>query len=262
MALIKFLGTCGGRFATIFQTRSTGGIFLREESAALVIDPGPGALLRLHEEGLDPTELEGFLVSHCHIDHSNDAAIISEAITKGSTRRKGILIAAPSVIEGYGRSGPMIPKYYRTRLKRVFKARPGDVYHIKGLKVGCTRARHTDRTTVGFIFDTRHGQVGYVSDTEYFDDMPDIYNGCRVLIVCATRPLGARIHHHLCTEDVAELVSRVAPKLAVLTHFGLKTLKQGAEEEAEWIVERTGVKTLSATDSMELEIDEKIAVRR
>jgi len=259
---IKFLGTCGGRFATIFQTRSTGGIYLKEEGTRISLDPGPGALVRMHQEKIDPSLLNAVVVSHCHIDHANDAAIMAEAITKGSTRRNGVLIAPPSVVNGYGGSAPIIPRYYLAKLGKVIPVKAGDNCIVGDLKITATPAQHTDRTTVGYIFDAKNGKVGYVSDSSYFPEMIEIYRNCRLLIICTTRPLNARIHHHICTEDAAELVAGVSPEMAVLTHFGLKTLHEGTKKQAQWIFESTGMKTVAARDSMVIEVKDDIHVDR
>ncbi|PIX31699.1 MBL fold metallo-hydrolase, partial [Candidatus Bathyarchaeota archaeon CG_4_8_14_3_um_filter_42_8] len=51
---IIFLGTGGGRFATITQKRRTAGIRIISEGLNLHLDPGPGALVHSINEGLDP----------------------------------------------------------------------------------------------------------------------------------------------------------------------------------------------------------------
>jgi ribonuclease BN (tRNA processing enzyme) len=259
---IKFLGTCGGRFATIFQTRSTGGIYLKEEETRISLDPGPGALVRFHQEKIDPTLLNAVVVSHCPIDNANDAAILAETITKGSTRRNGVLIASPSVVNGYGGSAPIIPRYYLTKLDRVISVKAGDSCTVGNINITATPAQHTDRTTVGYIFNGKNGKIGYVSDSSYFPEMIEIYRDCRLLIICTTRPLNARIHHHICTEDAAELVAGVTPETAVLTHFGLKTLHEGTKKQARWIFDRTGIRTIAACDSMVIETKYGIHVDR
>lgn len=260
MVFIKFLGTCGGRFATIFQTRSTGGIYFSYGETGLVIDPGPGSLVRLYQENIEPTELDGVVVSHSHIDHANDCSILAEAMTKGSTRRNGVLVAPISVTRGNGVSGPIIHPYYTAKLNRVYTSSPGKKFHIGKVNIMVTKAVHSDPSTVGYIFSTDNEDIGYIPDTEYFDGIEEAYRNCRVLIISSTRPLGARIKHHLCTEDVAKLVGHIRPKKVFLTHFGLKTLQHSPEREAEWISEKTGISTIAASDSMSIMIRDKIEV--
>ena len=258
MVYMKFLGTCGGRFATIFQTRSTGGIYLNDDETRLAIDPGPGALVRMHQELIDPTMLDAVVVSHCHIDHSNDAAILIEAMTRGSTQKRGVVIGSSSVIRGYKKSPPVLPRYQMEKLDHVITAEPNESFSMGQLEIIATPTDHTDHTTVGYLFKTKHGTIGYVSDTAYFSEMNDIYKKCRLLIICTTRPLNARIHHHMCTEDAAQLINCCKPEMAILTHFGLKTLRLDPSYQALWIMKKTGFRTISATDSMVVEMNEEI----
>ena len=46
MNKIKFLGTAGARFVVIKQLRKSGGIWLTLDNTNVLIDPGPGSLIR------------------------------------------------------------------------------------------------------------------------------------------------------------------------------------------------------------------------
>ena len=102
MLEIFFLGTGGGRFATITQKRRTGGmrIISDRDKVNIHIDPGPGALIYSLEMGLDPRKIRALLVSHSHLDHVNDAELFIEAMSHGTTKRRGVLAAARSVLKG------------------------------------------------------------------------------------------------------------------------------------------------------------------
>ena len=101
---ITFLGTGGGRFSTISQRRMTGGFRIDKLNGKNYhIDPGPGALVRTYQFGLDPRTLSGVFISHAHTDHYTDGEILIEAITKGMTRNQGVIMGSNSVFEGYKR---------------------------------------------------------------------------------------------------------------------------------------------------------------
>jgi ribonuclease BN (tRNA processing enzyme) len=68
---LVFLGTGGGRFATITQKRKTGGIRFLSKSLNMHLDPGPGALIYSLERGLKPQKVMAVLVSHSHPDIIN-----------------------------------------------------------------------------------------------------------------------------------------------------------------------------------------------
>ena len=88
---LQFLGTGGGRFATISQKRMTGGFRIDDiDGKNIHVDPGPGALVRTHQYGLNPRKLNLILISHCHTDHYTDAEVLIEAIRTKSIVHKDV----------------------------------------------------------------------------------------------------------------------------------------------------------------------------
>ncbi len=258
MTQLWLLGTGGGRFATIFQERATGGVYLND-GVRIHIDPGPGSLVQMRRARLDPTKTDAVLVSHCHPDHYTDAEILIEAMTNGAKVKRGTLAGARSVIEGSDGFGPAVSAYHRSKVGTVLPLQPGDRFPVGDVEVVTTPASHSDPTTVGFRIRTSRGEVGYVPDTALADSVVEANKGVRVLIVPLTRPLRARIDHHLCTEDAAELVAGVAPEVAVLNHFGLKILREDPEVQAQYIEKRSGVRTIVGEDLMQLTMGEHVS---
>jgi len=256
---LVFLGTGGGRFATITQKRRTGGIRLVSESFNVHLDPGPGALVYSLEAGLNPQKITGVLVSHCHPDHCNDAGVFVEAMTRGMTKKRGVLAAAHSVLEGNETCEPCLPKYHQTMPQLVVDAKPGVSFNIADLKIIATGAKHSDPSTVGFRFETADvGDIAYTSDTEYFEGVGKPYKNVRLLILCAMRPAGSPWKGHMTTEDAIKILEEATPEMAVLTHFGMKMIFRGPASEAEYIQQKTGIPTIAARDGMRLKIGEKI----
>lgn len=259
MTLITFLGTCGGRFATIYQTRSTGGIFI-EDVIKIFIDPGPGAILRMKETNIDPTKTDLLLVSHCHPDHYTDVDVLIEAITKGCTQKRGTIIASESVIKGIEGFQPKASRYHLSHLGNVFTAKPEENFSIGEVKITATPTIHTDPSGVGFKIQTKHGIITYTSDTSIDDNIINSYTDSRLLILALTTPIGIKLHHHLSPEDAVSILKKVQPEKALLTHFGLRAINAGPELIAEWIQKQTGVETIAAKDGMKIEIGDKIEI--
>ena len=253
MAKITFLGTGGGRFATIYQARATGGIYL-EDQRNLHIDPGPGALVRMRSVGIDPLRTDAILVSHCHPDHYLDTEILIEAMTEGGSKKQGVLLASLSVIEGNGDFGPAISKYHLSKPKVVKVLQPFTKVSLKPIEISATPSAHSDTSSVGFKILTSGGMVSYVSDTTLVEQVIKAHRNSRIVIACVTRPLGQRIPHHMSTEDAGYLIEKVKPELAVITHFGMRVIQENPETQAKWIEERSGVKTIAARDFMTLEL--------
>lgn len=258
-----FVGTGGGRFATLTQKRRTGGIRIVSENLHIHLDPGPGALIYSLNMKLNPQKVKALLVSHCHPDHYSDAEIFVEAMTRGMIRRRGILAAPRSVLRGNEVCGPAISKYHQQIPEKVVEMKPGVSFSIDDMQVVAGKARHTDIDTVGYRLKTRDvGDIGYTSDTEYFEGIGKSYEGARVLVLCVMRPSGEPWKGHMTPEDAAKIVEEVGPEVAVATHFGMKMIFRGPTREVKLIEEKTGVPTLAASDGMRISIGEKIQVER
>lgn len=256
---LKFLGTGGGRFTTMYQARSTGGCLL-DAGRQVHIDPGPGALLRARQEGQDPTKTRAVLVTHAHPDHYTEAEVVVEAMTRGGTARRGTFVGSVSTLEGTDSHDAVLSRYHRSRPKEAFSVGPGDHFKLGGVTVRATPSHHRDDTTVGFRFTTEEGVIGYIADTSLEEDVIKAHAGSRVLVLPATRPRGARIDWHLCTEDVATIVRAIQPEVALLNHLGLKMIRAGPDGEAQWLEEKTGVRTVAASDGMQVTVGDRIDV--
>ncbi len=254
MADIVFLGTGGGRFVTISQTRATGGIYIEEKGVAVHIDPGPGALVHMCGQGIDPRQLDGVFVSHCHPDHYNDAEILVEAMTHGGTRKRGVLAGSVSVLMGVGEFSPAVSPYHQKKPGRVEVMNPGDSVEIGHLRVVATPAVHSDPTAIGFVIETRGGRISYSGDTVLREEVVKAHRGSDLLILNVTRPLGMEIPHHMSTGDALEFVKTVEPEMAVLTHFGGKFTEHLAEKEALFVERHSGVNTIAARDFMRISL--------
>ena len=258
---LKFLGTGGGRFTTIYQARSTGGCIL-DAGTRMHIDPGPGALLRCRDEGEDPTATRAVLVSHAHPDHYSEAEVAVEAMTKGGTVKRGIVAGSVSAIEGTETHDAVFSRYHKDRPEEMFSVRPGLNFKVGTVSVRGTPSVHSDDTTVGFRFATESGVVGYLADTALDDAVVAAHRGSRVLVLPATRPRRSRIEWHLCPEDIVTILKAIRPEVALLNHLGLKMVRAGPEKEAEWIEQQSGVRTIAAFDGMRVLVGDSVAVAK
>jgi phosphoribosyl 1,2-cyclic phosphodiesterase len=259
---IVFLGTGGGRFTTITQKRRTAGIRVLGENLNLHLDPGPGALVYSISEGLDPQKLNAIFVSHSHPDHYTDAEVLIEAMTRGMTKKRGVLAASKSVLKGNDVCEPSISKYHQQMVEQLVEAFPNTRFQVADLAVSATEARHTDPDAVGFRFETReYGDFAYTSDTQYFEGIGKYYKGVRLLMLCVMRPAGRPWEGHMTTEDAIKIVEEARPEQAVLTHLGMQMIFQGPTREAKIIEEKTGTPTVAATDGMRVLFGEKIEVQ-
>ncbi|MEM1562585.1 MAG: MBL fold metallo-hydrolase [Candidatus Bathyarchaeia archaeon] len=265
MLELIFLGTGGGRFATITQKRRTGGIRLisEQDKVNIHIDPGPGALIYSLEMGLDPQKIRAIFVSHSHIDHANDAEPLIEAMSEGTVRKRGILVASKSVLRGNDICESSISKYHQAMPEKVIEASVGSSFEVDGLEVSVCRAVHSDPDTVGFRFNVKDfGSFAYMPDSEYFSGASNFYSGLRLIILSVLRPSGQPWEGHMTTDDAIKIIEEVRPEMAIITHFGMQMIYKGPEREAELIEKKTGVPTKAAFDGMRVLLSKEIIVGR
>ncbi|WP_458455137.1 MBL fold metallo-hydrolase [Methanobrevibacter sp.] len=252
---ITFLGSGGGRFSAISQRRMTGGFRIDNLGGKNYhIDPGPGALIRTYQFGFDPRNLSGVIVSHSHTDHYNDAEILIEAMTKGMTRRTGTIVGSESVLEGYEKWGPCISSYHKTKSNKII-LKPDVVKKLDNVTIKGTRTSHGDPTGIGFQIDYNGFKVSYTSDTGYFDGLAEDHKGADILIASVLRPGNKSINGHMCSRNFIDLIEEVQPKVAVMTHLGLKMISSNPVTEAKKVSKKTGVKTIAAFDGLSFNVN-------
>jgi len=253
---LTFLGSGGGRFATITQKRMTGGFRIDGiDGKNIHLDPGPGALVRTYQFGLSPMKLNGVLVSHSHTDHYTDAEVLIEAMTRGMTRKKGFLVGSRSVVDGYDRWGPCISEYHKS-IPNVNVLEAGESVKIDKIKITATSTKHGDPKAVGFKLNVEDFIISYTSDTGYIPELALEHKDADILIASVIRPGGDKLHGHLCTDDFQKLVEEISPKLGIMTHLGMKLIMDDPDEEAERVQKNTGKPIIAARDGMKIDLDE------
>lgn len=253
MTSLTFLGTGGGRFATITQARATGGLYL-EDGVKIHIDPGPGALVNLHRLGLDPQKTDAILISHGHPDHYVDAPILLEALNPMGREPRGFLAGAVGALSGMDDGPPPIHPFHQARAGERQVMEVGSKLLLGPTVVEATYSDHSDPTTVGFKIHTNDGIISYIADTAFSEELIKAHMGARVLILPTTTPNGERIPGHLCARDSQTLAEAIKPELALLNHFGLRMLRRDPAGQAAGIEQETGVPTRATEDFMRLEV--------
>ena len=246
----------------ITQKRRTAGIRLVHGETNLHIDPGPGALVYSNWARLNPQKLDGIIVTHCHPDHYTDAEVLIEAMSHGTRKKRGVLAAPGSVLTGNADCDRGVSSYHSNLPARLETMKPRHSFEIEELALEAVEARHSETDAVGIRFTVPEvGDVGYTSDTGFFEGLGGQYRGGRVLIACAMWPRQEQLRYHLNTDEVRNIVEESKPGIVVLTHIGMKMLNAGPEDEAAYIEEETGVPTVAARDGMRVIVSERIEVR-
>lgn len=250
---ITFLGTGGGRFAMIYQLRSTGGFIIESENLKMCVDPGPGTLVKANQYKRDLTKIDLLFVSHGHVDHRTDTEVVIEAMTAGVKKKKGILISNKECIKGTDDVTPIASRYHLDSLEKVYIVGYDKEIEVAGTTIKTTKCNHGERECMGFVFEDEK-RIGYTSDGEYYEGQEEYFKNCDCLIINCLRPRGENYYTHMVASTAKILIDRAKPKIAILTHLGVKMLFGVAEREAAWIQKETGIKTLAARDGQTIEL--------
>jgi len=248
---IKFLGTAGGRVVVFRQPRHSGGIWLNLEGINIVIDFGPGSLIRIFENSLDPQNIDIFVLSHRHLDHSADINSVVESATQSTKVKKDLLIAPKDAIEG---EEPVFLKYLRKGIKNIVYTNENLNIEYKDINIKAhIKHKHRGADTYGLSFESKNKKIVYVPCGRFFEDMLYAYpKNADIMIFNTTFVKPKPAIDHLSAKDVKKMISYLNPKLAVLTHFSIHMLKENPDEVANNIEKETGIKTISAKDGMKL----------
>lgn len=260
MIQVLFLGTGGARFVVAHQVRASGGMWMRFGDTQIHVDPGPGALVRALSQmpPCVPNDLSALILSHKHLDHSNDINIMIEAMTSGGFRRRGVLLAPPDALQGE----PVVFPYAQRFVERIepLHERSGP-YRVNDVEI-FTSIEHIHAVqTYGLHFRYAGTTVSYLPCGRYFDGLAEDYaaHNPDVLIINVLRFRDSMDVDHLTFDDAHRIIARVRPKVVVLSHFGTKMLEADPPQLARRLEAEFGIRAIAAYDDMNLDVETEVA---
>jgi phosphoribosyl 1,2-cyclic phosphodiesterase len=246
---IKFLGTAGARFVMIKQLRASGGLWVSCKGTNVIIDPGPGSIVRCSasKPKLDPTKLDGIILTHRHLDHSSDANVMIEAMTEGGFKKRGVVFCPSDAVS----EDTVILRHAETFPEKIEILKANETYRVGEFSFE-TSMRHIHPVeTYGIKFNMGRTSVSLLTDTRYFKELANFYQS-DVLIIAVVFFEPRPGVDHLCLADAEQIIDLIRPKKAILTHFGMTMLAAKPHIQAEKLSEKFGIEVLAAYDGMTL----------
>ena len=255
MSTLRFLGTAGGRVLVFRQLRASGGLWLESDGTNVLIDPGPGSLIRVLDNDLNPRKLDAIILTHKHLDHTADVNVMIEAISEGGLSPKGTLLAPGDCFD----NDPVVLKYNRGYLDNFIRVSEGLKHEINNLTFEFPIKHDHGVETYGLKITNEDFKLSHIVDTKYFDELIPAYSCCDILMMnmVFSKP---RDYLHLSVPDVVKLINEIRPELAIVTHFGYKLWQDNIEKHVEKISEDTGIQTIAATDGLILDLEQRKAL--
>lgn len=244
---LKFLGTAGARFVMIKQLRASGGIWISCKGTNVLVDPGPGSIVRCSasKPKLDPSKLDAIILTHRHLDHSGDINVMIEAMTEGGFKKRGLVFCPRDALE----EDPVILRHTRMFPERIEILEENKTYRIGGFEFQTSMRHIHPAETYGLRFKMKNTSVSILTDTKYFKELADFYKTDLLIIsVVFFQPRPGIDHLNL--QDAEALIRNIKPKKAILTHFGMTMLAAKPHIKAEELTRKLGIEVLAAYDGM------------
>ena len=142
-------------------------------------------------------------------------------------------------------------RYVREYLEGIEVLRERATYKLKDITFSVPVRHKHPGEVYGMVFHLNK-RIGLIADTRYFKDLPDHYP-VDILIVNVLRVKPIRESDgidHLSLSDFKEIITRVRPEVAIMTHFGKTIIKDKPYLLAKALKEETGLEVVAAYDGM------------
>lgn len=239
------------------QLRASGGLWFKLGRENVLVDPGPGSLVQClsSRPKLDAALLDGLILTHRHLDHSNDINVMIEAMTSGGRNKRGFLYAPYDALHS---SDPVVYYYLRGFLEKIDYLEEGKYFHRPSYILQASMKHRHPVETYGLKFHLPYGKVFLLVDTAYFPGLLDDYRDADILIINVViyQDLVSNKIYHLNLRQAAEIIEATRPRMAILTHFGMTMLQHKPHLIAAELQEKTGCRVVAATDGKKLDLPE------
>jgi len=228
MITLHILGA-GGAIPT--ATHGPAAYWVEVDAAGLLLDPGPGALVRLVRQPGTPDSVDAVdtvLLSHLHLDHTADLGPLLFAAHSVLARNPVPLQLAgpPGLADFLCRLQDLYGDWLepRARSLTVRELQPGEHLDLGGGRATAFAVRHPEtrfsQVCLGFVFSDGDGRTAvYSGDTEPCPELTAASRGSDLLVVECSTPDDLASPGHMCPARVAALGREAHPRRIVLTHM-------------------------------------------
>lgn len=244
---IKFLGTAGARFVMIEQLRASGGIWISCGGTNVLVDPGPGSIVRCASSRprLDPGKLDAIILTHRHLDHANDINVMIEAMTEGGFKKRGVVFCPGDAIY----EDPVILRHAMGFPEKIEALEANKTYSAGNFTFETSMRHIHPAQTFGLKFKIGGSSAALLSDTRYFPELNSFYKADTLIISVVFFEPRPGVDH-LCLADAERLIRDIRPRKAILTHFGMTMLRAKPHIQAQELTKRLGIEVVAASDGM------------
>lgn len=244
MNFIHFFGTTGSKEIFFKRIREAGGLYLKADDTNIIIDPGVNTFNKYINNYED--ELDGIILSHIHIDHSNDLNIFVELMTNGGDEKRGTVLLPKQAIDD-----KILQRYLMNFPQNLHIIKPRTKYKIKNIEIETSVEHRHGVENYGFIVNTKKNKIGIVTDTGYFAELLETYKKCDILIMNVPYNINSKPNpKHLDIPAVEDFIKEIRPKKLLLTHFNSDILNANPVLLARELSEKYNLDVIAVEDDM------------
>jgi ribonuclease BN (tRNA processing enzyme) len=172
-----------------------------------------------------------------------------EAMTEGGFKKRGVLFLPQDAL---GENG-VVFSYLKDFPEKKVILKKGN-FSVGDIRFEVPVQNLHPVETYGLKFKAGDEVISLVADTDYFEDLIDAYKDSTTLILNVVFYQKRDDIQHLCLEEALEIIKKIKPKRAIITHFGMTILQAKPHTLEEKIRESLKMDITFAYDGMKVEI--------
>ncbi|MBN2365833.1 MAG: MBL fold metallo-hydrolase [Calditrichaeota bacterium] len=224
--IMKFLGT-----GTIRSGPDQFGssVLIKTLQGNILLDCGPGTLIRLKQLGFEPGDIKYIFLTHFHPDHVADLIpLIFVRVNQLSAPDRDIQIWGPPGLNRYmdgmnSAYGKWMEKPGYTCKELIESPMNFEDFRVTWLKV------FHNNESIGYRFEFGQSAVAFSGDSGFCPELVMLASGTHTTVLECAFPDGSGIKTHLTPQIAGEVAKQARPGQLLLTHIYPETLKENPE---------------------------------
>ena len=188
----------------------------------ILVDAGPGTLLRLKEVGILPTDLDYIFLTHFHPDHISDLVpIIFYRSEKSGKEVSNILkiFAYKGFLSFMEKLEKTFGDYFNEKKYKYkkFELSPSSL-NLPKFNISYYPMEHNPES-VGYRFSFGEKVVAFSGDTGFCQELITLCNEAHLAVLECSYPDTYPIKKHLTPNEISIIGKKAEPKKIILTHL-------------------------------------------
>ncbi|MBN1872205.1 MAG: MBL fold metallo-hydrolase [Candidatus Omnitrophica bacterium] len=202
--------------------RTYPGLFVKTNTNAILIDPGPGSIRQLLRTGFHYNDVGVVILTHFHPDHCLDlvSLLFASRYPLQPRNKELCLIGATGlkryydgILQVFGEA--VKPKGFRVDLEEL---EDGSLV-LREDRISVKRLVHSDSAIGIRLTDSRGKILFYSGDTDYCENTVELAKGADLSVIECSFPDGGKVEGHLTPKFAGIIAERAGAKRLVLTHM-------------------------------------------